>query len=956
MPAIPFLRQLAERLMREPHLQPGDICVVFPGKRARLYLNRHLGEMAAGPLWAPRYYSIGELMEEFSPYLYADRLSLVFGLYTVYTGITGSHESFDRFYPYSEVILADFDEVDKYLVDARQLFTNLSQMKDLDGRFGFLSPEQVQAIRRFWSTFDPERTGAGQEAFLSLWKALPEVYAAFRESLHAKGIAYEGMAYRAVADRVREGRTEGMLRYRKYLFAGLNALSPSEETLLLWMKKEGVAEFYYDYDDWYVGDGEHEAGHFIRRNLKLLPPAADVSHDSLKEPKDIRFVAVASETGQANLLPTVFSWLGKGDGAYAGRTAVVLADESLLMPVLSALSEEEAPLNVTMGYPVASSAVYSLAGSLHQLVRNRRADEGGVVRFREADLRAVMSNPLIASHFSDSLADIRARLVKGNICWVAKDDLPEGHELVSLIYGVPSPHAADASAFHAGRYLLDIVDWLVRDAVRGGSAHPAGSLQLEILYRVLLFLTRLNDLIDTASVRISPDTLFRLVRRMMRTMRIPFSGEPLAGLQVMGLLETRCLDFDNVIMLSMNESVIPGSEAGSSFIPRSLRYGFGMPTAEHHDAVISYTFYRLIQRASKVVLVYNSTASAMQTGERSRLLHQLYYELPVQPLELVPRFTISRLPLGPIRVSKTAGVMKSLFRYTGSDAVTLTPSALNDFLDCGLRFYLRRVEGLKEQETITGEVDAQRFGRLLHRTMATLYGPLLNRNLDGAVLASLMKDREKVEQAILKAFSDEHLSPLAFNLVIRRILFRYVMQVIRTDVSSAPFLLEALEEGIRADLPFTVEGDRTTIRLGGIADRIDRHGNALWIVDYKTGSFSGRFPSVASLFDGESGDRNGEVFQVLLYAMVYGLNHPGVPVVPALLYVRESHREEYSPLIRLSGRELGSFGQVEGEFASALDSSLRRLFDDREDFVQTPNLNTCRYCPFTAICHRQPAG
>ncbi len=310
MVSLPFLKEIADILLQPGSYHLSETCVVFPNKRARLYLSKYIGELTNKPVWAPKYLSINELMESLSGFVYADRLTIVFELFEVYKLATQLPESFDSFYHYAEPLLSDFDEIDKYLVNSGDLLSNLAGLKALEGRFNYLSDEQVAAIQQFWNTFDPDNSSDGQKTFISLWNVLPEMYSGLRESLSSKGLAYEGMAYRKVAESLSMNKDLFSLQSQKYLFVGFNALSTCEEKLFRFLKNSGKAEFYWDYDSWYVDNDIHEAGHFMRKNLRNFPPSSKPAMKTLlPAKKHIYFLPVPSNTGQAECLPLVFEKL-----------------------------------------------------------------------------------------------------------------------------------------------------------------------------------------------------------------------------------------------------------------------------------------------------------------------------------------------------------------------------------------------------------------------------------------------------------------------------------------------------------------------------------------------------------------------------------------------------------------------------------------------------------------------
>jgi hypothetical protein len=958
MISLPFLKEIAAILLKPGEYNLAETWVVFPNKRARLYLSKFIGELTDKPVWAPRYVSINELMEGLSGLVLADRLTLLFELFSVYRQATGSPENFDNFYPYADALLADFDETDKYLANASDLFSNLAGLKAMEGKFSYLSEEQITAIRRFWNTFDPENTSEGQRTFLSLWEVLPEMYSGLRDRLEKKGLAYEGMAYRRVAEDLSGDRQIGYLDGRKYVFIGFNALNKCEEKLFRYLKNYGMADFFWDYDNWYTDKDFHEAGFFIRKNLIDFPPKKEINHDSFSsQEKRIWFLPVPSNTGQAGALPFVFEKLGIKNELDTEHVALVLADENLLIPALYAIPEMVSDLNITMGYPIAGSAVFNLVDSLYELARNRRLASDGTPGYYYKDVISILGNPLLKTIYQEHFERVRDLVVEKNLVYLSPADILSG--------------AKDDLLFQAGvgegnacQYLLAMVEYLLRLLAGPENQARTDPVQLEILFQVYNFLTRLKDILAGYSFAPERETLFRLIRRMLRTLHIPFSGEPLSGLQLLGILETRTLDFDHVIILSMNEGVLPRSTAIPSFIPQNLRIGFGLPTPEHQDSIYAYTFFRLIQRASNVVLVYDSSTGGLRTGERSRFLHQLYYELPEKVTEINPVFPVVLLPVMPITVKKAGRIAESLMRYTGETAKLLSPSAVNEFLNCSLRFYFHHIAGLPQPDEITEEIDARMFGNLLHKSMQYLYGTLGSSLITPERLGQVLRQDEIIDNALNKAFSEElfggkEISPTrkieGFNQIVRQVLKSYIRNLIKADQEGGAFTLVDLEKRFSAIIPVSVEGRTFTIQVGGTIDRVDLYQGSIRIIDYKTGTIKKSFGTVESLFDGKVKTRNDAVFQVLMYAMVYHKLNPGSTVLPALCFVRGSNADNFSYHIQYGEKKktLESYQEIENEFESMLKIKLAGLFDAGEPFTQTTNRMICQTCPYAVICRRE---
>jgi len=511
-------------------------------------------------------------------------------------------------------------------------------------------------------------------------------------------------------------------------------------------------------------------------------------------------------------------------------------------------------------------------------------------------------------------------------------------------------------------YLLEIVTSIIRELPGGSKKASADPIQVEILFGVYTYLVRLRDILEKHKVLPGTAVLFRLIRKMLRSMRIPFSGEPLAGLQVLGILETRTLDFDNVIVLSANEGTLPKPSEKPSFIPYNLRAGFGLPTPEHHDAIYAYYFYRLIQRARKVALVYDASSGGLQTGERSRFLHQLFYEMKPGIEELQVGSSISQIPVKSVIIHKTGEVIKTLSGYLGDSGRSFSPSAINEFLNCPVKFYFHYIAGLPQPKEVAEDVDARLFGNLIHNSLRRIYEQFGKELVTGEKIRTVRNDEELIYNAIDRAFCEElfgdkdgtgNRKPAGYNLLVRQVLFTYIKQFLNTEINSAPFIVRSLEERHYVSIPIVAIGRESKVTVGGVIDRIDQKDNSLRILDYKTGGVKDRFNSVESLFSGGEKERNDAVFQVLLYSYVYDKLHPGENIVPGLFFLRQCHQDNFSASIEMGNRKkLEDYSMVGNEFEIRLKVALEELFNLEVPFVQTSNLKTCRYCPYAGICRR----
>jgi hypothetical protein len=955
MKSVPFLKEIASLLFQEGACDFSRHSIVFPNKRARLYFSQYIGEMIRKPVLAPRYFTISELMEEASGYVYADKVSLMVELYTTYREVFGNTTDFDAFYPYSETLLADFDEIDKYLVNAHHLFTNLSDLKHLDGRFNYLAPEQIDLIRSFWGTFQPEKFSESQHSFISLWEMLPKLYTEFKERLRKKNIAYEGMAYRHVCDLLEEDSQINIFENTRYIFIGFNALNVCEERLFGHMQTRGLASFFWDYDSWYTNNDIHEAGYFMRKNLKNFPPLQKLHHENLiGKDKQIVFVPVASNAGQAGVLSTIFSSLEqKGSHSFA-NTAIVLADENLLVPVLYAVPSFVTELNVSMGYPLSGSAAFHLVRSLHDLTRNARTTLTGYRAWHFRDIMAVFNNPLLGAECRQYAEELRKKCLQNHLEYLSQSDLLSG-EFTHLIF------REEGSSLDTASYLQSVFQGVADQLSHTGDDNDfVDNLQINAFQMVHASLSRLCEIVTAENVIAGSEIFFRLFIRVLQSSRLPFTGEPLAGLQVMGLLETRTLDFDNVILLSANEGILPRAPNHPTFIPLSMRGGFGLPGPEYHDAIYAYYFYRLIQRAEKIFLVYDSSTGGMQTGERSRFLHQIAYEMPISFEEWNLSPAISRFSVKPVILEKTP---TDLSRFIVEDDKYISASALNDYLTCRLKFCFKHVKNLKTSENITEDIDARMMGTILHNALRQIYSSFGKSAVSREKLDDLLNQPQKIDLVVDRAIAEELFGTATvsgnrdlsgYNQIIRQVMRTYLIQLMKAERFSVPFSVFDLEGRYVVPISIPQTTANLVVKLGGIIDRIDQRNGQMVILDYKAGAVKNKFDSVASLFRSEKQPRNEAVFQVFLYSYVFSRLFPEHDVVPGLLFLRGSYAEEFSYEIRQTGRKefISRFADVHEEFEMLLRACLEELFNQEQPYTQTSDHRVCEHCNYAAICGR----
>lgn len=954
----PFLQQIATIFYQQYGAEVNKLAFVFPNRRTGLFFQKYLSEMADKPLFSPTILTINDLFVQLSGKQIADKINMLFMLYDIYVKHSGATETFDEFLYWGEMLLNDFDDVDKYMADARMLFTNVTDLREIENDFSFLEPEQIAAIRTFWSSFYPKGDSPNQEEFLAVWKILYTLYNELRKELAADGKGYEGMIFREVVEHLEQGNSCD-LPYTKVVFVGLNALSVAEECFLKLLQKQKIADFYWDYASEKVTDPNNKASYFVERNLKNFPSQYPLPPEETVDTK-IEIIGIPSGIGQAKQVYTLLNDLCQEDTMSpeeALRTAVILPDEHLLIPVLNAIPEQIRRINVTMGYPLAGTPVASLMEYILALQKNvRYVDRQPVFYFR--DVLPILNHRYISSTNPEIVNALVKDIAENNKIYVSSHDFGKTTLLSVLFLPV-----TDVYAF--SDYLINVLQELnkVMYAMSVEEEEDAtqrtNDLEQEFIFHYFTTVNRMKEIMQDTGIEMKIDTYFRLLKRVTDTITIPFRGEPLSGLQIMGVLETRALDFERLIILSMNEGIFPLRKAANSFIPYNLRRGFGLPTYEHQDSVWAYHFYRLIYRASHVSLLYDTRSNGLQTGEVSRFVHQLHYhyEEPMQNKLVVYNVSSAKTPA--LQVLKTDEVMQRLAVFHKGGHRAISASAINTYLDCPLKFYFSVVEGIQEEEEVSETIESNVFGSILHKVMEELYKPLCGKMVTADLLKAIKKDTPVLTGAIARAFAEvffksEVVRPLTGqNFLIGEMIRKYVEKILERDSKLTPF--KYIESERKINRLLTLADGRTDIQLKGFIDRIDEVRDAIRIIDYKSGSGTSVFSSVESLFDKDDKDRAKAVMQVFMYSWMFGEVPEGKKLQPGIYYMRTLFSDSFDALVdkrieRTKTESVTDFAIYSGAFEEGLRRCLDEIFGRETPFVQTTTEKVCAWCPFKDIC------
>lgn len=941
-----FLYELAEKLYRE-HPQPDAVTLVFPNRRASLYFRKYFSQLLDKPVFSPKLITVEEFITAYSALTVPDKLELIHRLYKAYQVITHTEEQFDRFYFWGEMLIRDFDEVDKYMVNAPLLFQDLSNQKELDARFDFLTPEQLEFLQKFWGNFDA-KDGVNKHKFLELWRQLPEVYTEFKRQLKADGLAYEGMIHSEVAKDLVTGKIkpESSPHYStETWFVGFNALTGAEEKILSWFVENTQAEVHWDLDDYYLNNKTQEAGEFFReyQNHPVLGKTfpSDIPAN-FNQKKNVRVIGAAQPVGQAKIMSQLLQEQLQ-QGLIPEETLIVLPDEKLMLPVLHGISSSVEKLNVTMGYPLSSTPMFNLIELLIELQTQRRGDF-----YHHRQVISLLNHPHVISADPASANEKRKRIQSENWVMVPGSMLRTDHVLQKLIFCEATENS-----------ILDYIRQVVEEV---GRLPQTEAVDKEFAVYFLRFLNRMQDVLGTQYSSVK--AFLQLFRQLVKTQKIPFTGEPLRGLQVMGVLETRNLDFKNVFILSLNEGSLPSGGGKGSYIPYNIRRAYQLPTIEHQDSIYAYLFYRVLQRAENIFLFYNSETDPLGQGEMSRYLQQLLYESGLKPERHVLHNPVQPLEIKPIIIKKDSETLEALNRLNEGNVYFkgISPSALNSYLECRLQFYFRYIAKVREPNEVEEDIDARIMGTFLHDVMELFYTRIREKKKSKDIIAG---DFDRMEPAIdsllnevfIKKYNLDPAKKVEFEgqrLVVREVVKRFALKILEKDKDYTPFVMEAVEQsGVLYRIKINQSPGWAVV--GGKIDRVDSKDGLLRIIDYKTGKDKLDFDSVVSLFT-RDGKRNKAAFQTLIYALLYKTNmNPAAintRVSPGLINRMNLFEEASEFGLKMAKAPVQDVKFLLPEFEEHLRVLLEEIFNPETVFDQTTVIETCRICPYKNICYR----
>ncbi len=879
---MPFLKQVAADLLK--HHQPEDVVVVFPNRRASLFFNKYLSQVTNQPVWAPQCITIEDLFQACNDLIYADNITLVFELFQIYRRHIPTNEPFHEFFYWGNMLVSDFDTIDKNLVNANHLFRVVRNLKEIDSLFDFLTESQRAFLRNFWTNALHK---SSDDKFMITWEKLYPIYSEYKASLRKSGMAYPGMVYREV---VEKEKFRELYSNKTMVFVGFNALQVTESRLIRVLADEYGARIYWDLDHYYMEDERQEAGRFFRGYMKdrvFQKTFPEHFPENIVKEKQLDIYAASTITDQVKMIGIKIGELLSQD-VKPEQIAIVLPDENLLFPVLNSLPENLSRLNVTMGFPIRDTPVYSLSENILLLQEKYMRNDQKVYR---DIVRIILGTEIILNcHDGDKKKEIR-QLIQQDDLYFHLHQIADISPLCARIFRqIPDGSILD--------YLKDVIqiiyDWYEQQ--------EHFLLEKEYLSHLTAHLGRLSQLLKENSIQVDVPFFRQLFRQLANEMRIPFSGEPLEGLQVMGVFETRNLDFQYVFFMGLNEGVFPSVENSSSYIPFSVRKAFNLPTTDQQDSIFAYLFYRLLQRSQHLHLFYKTGSDDIRDGEQSRFLLQLEIEsgLPVRRHTISSDVKVNQNPLN--EIEKSDYVLHQIDRFLQEG---ISPTALNNYLDDPITFFLQSVMRINTPENKNRIIDARHFGSLLHKSIEYLYqyfeGQTLQQN-------QLLQIRGSVSGAIKLAFRDyfkknERKSSSfeyeGHHLVVKSVIENFVNRIVDLDFNALPLKIISNEARYNVDLATT---DGFAFRFKGNIDRVDQVGDVIRLIDYKTGGDKRDVRGeLADLFIPIE-KRNKAALQTLAYAFLYQRNHPEnqMKLLPGLFISKELFKKDFDYRIMIN--------------------------------------------------------
>jgi hypothetical protein len=847
-----FLQRFAKEI-HEKH--PGNLdqlCFVFPSKRAGLFFKKELAKLKGASFWAPQVLTIETFIEELAGLTIISPLEQIFQLYEVHkTRKIQPQLPFEKFIDPAKIILADFNDIDMAFADAESLFENVKDYVELEN----------------WDPSDAKETSLAKK-YLETFENLPVYYHAYQKILLDQNKAYQGLVYRQLKRNILKD-SDGEIaqissKWTKIYVAGLNALTTAEKWVFDWLEKEERLAVYFEAESQMMEDSDQESGRFIRDFAREKGRDFKWVNDYLTDAtKDINTYAVNGNLAMSRMVGELFS--ENKQLTHGNETAVILADENLLMPVLESLPTHIGEVNVTLGFPLGLTSFMSFAEQLFAMQKLAQT-RNGMRQFYFKDVVKVLTNPILVTVLGkeESFEKLNKQVVSLNRVWIDESFLTEKFHENNVFEGVGSAFSDWVKKpLSAIEYLNGSINKFQEKVEQSG---VVDDVLTEQLYFFKTSLIKLQQFIDSFNEELSLDALRRIFKQLVSPMQVPFSGEPLAGVQIMGLLETRLLSFKNIIFVSVNEGVIPSKGGSQSFLPYALRTGFKIQTHQDRESLFAYHFYRILSQAENINLIFDTSSEGVGSNEKSRFIRQIEQEWPdksanIKFTENVGVFEDDAINV-PRAIEKTPEVIANIKRFLTTKG--LSPSALNTYVESPIDFYYKNVIGIYEPKSVNEEVEHNTFGSIVHACLEEFYKPFEKRVLKASDLSEAFKE---VDEIIQREFTKEiPVYSRGKHYLSFYSVKQYVKRFIKLDIDfiddfKFPITLDKNEMNLRVSLKI---GDSKVI-FKGIADRVETRQGVKYIIDYKTGAVQATDLKTSSIEDLHETHKS-KLVQLLMYA------------------------------------------------------------------------------------------
>ena len=930
---LPFLHICIQDILIKHGTDFSNSIIILPNKRPILFIKKYLSQEITTPCFLPKFYTIQEFFMLHTQRSIVHEIQCIHIIYTLYKKYTGSTETFEEFYSWGEMLLQDFNDIDTYCIPVEDLFANLSAIKEFTNTFDYLSEEQIAIITRFWDTTKHTTQQSIQTKFLTIWQALLNIYKDCKQELSTQKLGYKGMIFREIVE-----NASSMIQLSdstKLFFIGFNALNTCEIQLFTFCKTKKQAYFYWDYDQYYATK-THEAGYFITKNIKLFGNEIHQDYyNAFKKPKQINIIETPNPISQVKQCESLLKSYTSNSGA------IVLADEQLLIPLLQSIPET-VQYNVSLGYPIKQTEAYSF---FEIIIRIQQHISSGNINTKL--LQSFCNHSYSKIYLYESCNAIINQINNYTYSYIPLASVPIDDTIRHfIIKKTNTPYL---------QFLKNCITFII------SNSHP-NPIDSSIWYTIYTEIENLELTLQNSYIQSENITFLNsLLQQTISSKSVPIAGEPLQGIQIMGILETRLLDFESITILSANEHILPKKSPGSSFIPYSLRVAFGMPTIKEHNAIFAYYFYRIIQRANTVNILYSTQTNEQGTGEKSRYITQLMYELNQYNTKAHIQTSHISYPILPasntiLHYSKNTEEFSNFIEALHTEKRFLSPTSLYRYIECPLKFYFSVIANIRKPQEIKELPDNRDYGNFFHTAIENIYIPYINTLITSNTIDTILQNSHEIDtivyNAISQVISNKNNVSIDENTVTlqKNVIKKYITNMLEFDKKQAPFTIIGLEHEIKHT--FTIANTKIPIR--GIIDRLQKNGNNTSILDYKTGKNKNTCETIKSIFDGTYATSNSAIFQICLYAYIIQLQNPTETIEPHLVFLRDLHTNTTTNIYQKElKKHIQSYVEIHEIFEEYFNKTILSILDLQTPFTQTNDTKTCSYCDFKIFCKKQ---